>query len=409
MQGKILGSRYQVREYIAKGGFGTTYLAVDTQLPGRDLCVVKELSSTIHDPKLLQVARRLFKAEASALHNLGHHTQIPELWAYFEEDEQFYLVQQYIPGHTLEQELNDPDVWSESKVIALLVDILQILDFIHAQGVIHRDLKPANIIRRQSDRQLVLVDFGTVKNMLQGQTNSGQLTIPVGTQGYMPTEQARGKPQATSDLYALGIIAIQALTKVEPLELEEDDHGELQWSHLAQVSPQLKHILTKMTRYNPKDRYQSAAAALQDLIAMNEFETSQPKSNPASDRSWTEDSLPTVAVTELSGNNIITQLVSTNTNELDLSRKNPDLVLANQQTTTIEHILPISNSQLPKSKTTRVGLIAKLAIALGVVLVGAISWLLMQSDDSTPQLESSPPNNSETPRLDQGKGFRDNL
>lgn len=265
MKGKILGSRYQVLEYIAEGGFGRTYLAQDIQLPEKNLCVVKQLAPSFNAPKLLEIARRLFKTEATALHNLGHHPQIPELLAYFEEAEKFYLVQQYIKGQTLERELIISSLWTPNKVVDLLRDCLGILQYIHAQGVIHRDLKPANLIRRHRDQKIVLVDFGTVKNVLQGQTTLPQLTVAVGTQGYMPIEQARGKPRATSDLYALGIIGIQALTGVKPLELKEDGQGEIMWSHLVDAKPELKEVLTKMTRYNYVDRYQSAQSILNAL------------------------------------------------------------------------------------------------------------------------------------------------
>ena len=146
-----------------------------------------------------------------------------------------------------------------------LRDCLNVLQYIHEQGVIHRDIKPANLIRRHRDSKIVLVDFGTVKNILQGQTSLSQLTVAVGTQGYMPIEQARGKPRSTSDLYALGIIGIQALTGVEPLNLEEDRHGEIIWSHLANTNHRLKDILTKMTRCHYRDRYQSARTVLEAI------------------------------------------------------------------------------------------------------------------------------------------------
>ena len=265
MKGKILGSRYRVIEYIAEGGFGKTYLAEDTLLPGKDLCVVKQLSPSFSAPKLLAVARRLFKTEAKALHSLGHHPQIPELLAYFEEAEKFYLVQQYIQGRTLDTELTQGKVWATNKVIELLRDCLNILQFIHEQGVIHRDIKPANLIRRHADNKIVVVDFGTVKEVLQGQTTLAQLTVAVGTQGYMPLEQARGKPRSTSDIYALGMIGIQALTGTKPLNLPEDKNNELVWSHLANTNHRLIEILTKMTRYYYGDRYQSARSILAAL------------------------------------------------------------------------------------------------------------------------------------------------
>ena len=269
MQGKILGSRYRVIEYIAEGGFGKTFLAEDTQLPGKDRCVVKQLFPSVDDPNFIQIARRLFGTEAETLNTLGVHNQIPRLMAYFEEDEKFYLVQQYIEGHTLSNELVSESAWSEDKVVDLLKDCLGILDFIHSKNVIHRDVKPDNLIRRQSDNRLVLVDFGTVKAVIAEQTQLVPSTVAVGTRGYMPTEQARGKPRTTSDIYALGIIAIQALMGVHPTQLEEDDNGEIIWQEQAQCSPQLKSIVAKMTRYHFKERYQSASETIAALNSLS--------------------------------------------------------------------------------------------------------------------------------------------
>jgi serine/threonine protein kinase len=281
VKGKILGSRYQVLEYIAEGGFGKTYLAEDTQLPGKDLCIVKQLAPSFNSPKLLEIARRLFKTEATALHSLGHHPQIPELLAYFEEAEKFYLVQQYIAGQTLDQKLTPHQPWSAAQVIELLRDCLNVLRFIHDKGVIHRDLKPTNLILRNTDNKIVLVDFGSVKNILQGQGSIEQLTVAVGTQGYMPIEQARGKPNSTSDLYALGVIGIQALTGVKPLDLDEDENGEIIWSHLVDTTPELRQILTKMTRYSHRERYPSAQSVLNALDSCDDTVVTKPQSSSA--------------------------------------------------------------------------------------------------------------------------------
>ena len=272
MQGTILGSRYRVLEYIAKGGFGKTYLAEDTQLPGRDKCVVKQLYPSLDDSNFVKIARRLFKTEAETLNTLGSHDQIPRLLAYFEEEEKFYLVQQYIKGHTLSKELPAGKPWSEAKVIELLKDCLNILDFIHSENVIHRDVKPDNLIRRVADNKLVLVDFGTVKEVIAEQTQLVPGTVAVGTRGYMPTEQARGKPRTTSDIYALGIIGIQAITGISPLSFAEDDDGELVWQSEANISRQLAEILTKMTRYHFKNRYQSATEAIESLNSLDNHE-----------------------------------------------------------------------------------------------------------------------------------------
>jgi serine/threonine protein kinase len=293
VKGKILGSRYQVLEYIAEGGFGKTYLAEDTQLPGKDLCIVKQLAPSFNSPKLLEIARRLFKTEATTLHSLGHHPQIPELLAYFEEAEKFYLVQQYIAGQTLDQKLMPHQPWSAEQVIELLRDCLHVLRFIHDKGVIHRDLKPANLILRNTDKKIVLVDFGSVKNILQGQGSIEQLTVAVGTQGYMPIEQARGKPNSTSDLYALGVIGIQALTGVKALDLDEDENGEIIWSHLVDTTPELRQILTKMTKYSHRERYPSAQAVLDALSSCDDTVVSKPQARSSIEQAMNPSLLAT--------------------------------------------------------------------------------------------------------------------
>jgi serine/threonine-protein kinase len=184
---------------------------------------------------------------------LGDHPQIPRLLAYFDENQEFFLVQEYIDGHTLSEELIPGQPWSEDQVLQMLLEILGILEFVHQQGVIHRDIKPDNIIRRASDHKLVLVDFGAVKQVRSSlATVNGQstATVAIGTPGYMPTEQSQGRPRPNSDIYSLGIIAIQALTGISITQLQEDPHtGELLWQNLTPVKYRLALILSKMVRY----------------------------------------------------------------------------------------------------------------------------------------------------------------
>jgi serine/threonine-protein kinase len=267
MIGKLLDNRYQVIQVLAKGGFGQTYIAQDTRRPGNPICVVKHLKPTSSDPKVFETAKRLFHNEAETLERLGYHDQIPRLLAYFDENQEFFLVQEYIEGHPLNDELIPGQPWSEGQVLQMLQEVLGILEFVHQQGVIHRDIKPDNIIRRAIDNKLVLVDFGAVKQLSSSMVTVGgqpTATVAIGTPGYMPTEQSQGRPRPNSDIYSLGIIAIQALTGVPASELQDDpDTGEIRWQHLASVSYRLAGVLTKMVHYHFKDRYQTATEALQ--------------------------------------------------------------------------------------------------------------------------------------------------
>lgn len=266
----MLGSRYKILQPLCEGGFGATYIAEDTKYPDCPQCVVKKLHSDAEDSEFMAIARRMFIKEAQTLGKLGQHSQIPHLLAYFEEDGEFYLVQQYIRGETLTQELTPGRLWSEEEVIDLLQDLLQILDFVHQNGVIHRDIKPDNLIRRTLDSKLVLVDFGTVKEVMLTQYKGISSTVSIGTQGYMPNEQARGKPRFASDIYAAGMVAIQALTGVFPLDLPENQQGEIIWQDRVECSPLLREIISKMVRYHFQDRYHSAKEILTNLeIAKN--------------------------------------------------------------------------------------------------------------------------------------------
>ncbi|MEC4985673.1 MAG: serine/threonine-protein kinase, partial [Oscillatoria sp. PMC 1076.18] len=226
MLGKLLDGRYQIVQRLSSGGFGDTYIAEDTRRPGNPQCVVKHLLPTNSDPNYLAIVRRLFNNEAEILEKLGEHPQIPQLLAYFEAEEEFYLVQQLIIGHTLTRELIPNQPWTESAVIELLKDVLTIFQFVHSYNVIHRDLKPDNFLRRKQDGKLFLIDFGSVKQIREPlnttQANLNPNTVVVGTLDYMAAEQKQGNPQLNSDIYSLGLIAIQALTGIYPKQLKQD-------------------------------------------------------------------------------------------------------------------------------------------------------------------------------------------
>jgi CHASE2 domain-containing sensor protein/predicted Ser/Thr protein kinase len=263
----LLDGRYQAEHTLGAGGFGVTYLARDTKRPGKPQCVIKQLVPARRDASFVSLARRLFNTEAEILAKLGHHAQIPHLLAYFEHQQEFYLVQEFIDGTPLNLELEGAIVpWSEVQVLDLLRQLLPVLGFIHSQHVIHRDLKPGNIIRDRHRGKLVLIDFGAVKEIQPQVTEDQDRTISIGTRGYTPPEQYAGQPNYTSDIYALGSIAIEALTNTHPRYLPVDDTtGNLIWQDRTTVSPELSQVLTKMVAYHFRDRYQSATAVLMDL------------------------------------------------------------------------------------------------------------------------------------------------
>lgn len=276
MLGKLLKGRYQIVDTLNGGGFCQTYLANDISIAGSSICVIKHLKSAPSYANYLPMGE-LLDREAEALKKLGSYDRVPQLLAHFEEDNEFYLVQELIVGHPLTEELHPHERWSEVQVTELLQEALGILEYIHSQGLIHRDIKPSNLIRRSSDRQLILIDFGAVKQAWTqvitegGKTSTNYAfgvaaTIAIGTPGYTPPEQERGIPRPNSDIYALGAIAIQAITGLDPTQILEDpETGELLWQQHASVSDRLVSIINKMVRYHFKERYQSATEVLQAL------------------------------------------------------------------------------------------------------------------------------------------------
>ena len=274
-----LNGRYQVIQVLGHGGFGETFLAEDTYLPSRRRCVIKQLK-LLNNPQMNQVGQQKFQQErfgreAATLEKLGEGSdQIPKLFAYFAENEEFYLIQEWIQGPTLTDVVTAAETISEPEVKNILVSLLSVLIYVHSGGIIHRDIKPDNIILRNLNNQPVLIDFGAVKETVATVINAqgkSDRSIVVGTPGFMAPEQAAGRPIYASDLYSLGLTAIYMLTGKHPQQLELDSEtGEILWhKYGTKVSPELTAVLDRAINYHPRDRYTTAQKMLEAIQATN--------------------------------------------------------------------------------------------------------------------------------------------
>ncbi len=279
--GTNLQNRYQVLKVLGQGGFGRTYLAEDRNRFGEP-CVLKELVPAMTDASSLAKAKDLFHREARILYGI-QHPQVPKFSERFEQGNRFFLVQEYIPGKTLRQILDERLLQgtpcSVAEVRQLLLSLLPVLAYLHDRGIIHRDISPDNIILRTSDHLPVLIDFGAVKAALtQSQAASSQ-TI-VGKPSYAPPEQMQtGTVYPSSDLYALAVTAIALLTGKSPDELYDAHWRTWQWQRWVRVSPDLATVLNRMLSDRPGDRY---ASAREVLAALQSPQPSLPPPVPSS-------------------------------------------------------------------------------------------------------------------------------
>ncbi|MBR8840407.1 MAG: GUN4 domain-containing protein [Stigonema ocellatum SAG 48.90 = DSM 106950] len=269
----LLAERYRATKQIGQGGFGRTFKAIDEYKPSQPNCVIKQFLPQAQGTSNIEKASELFKVEAAQLDELGHtHPQIPELLAYFIQDNQQYLVQEFIDGQNLADEIKQNGAFNEDQIIALLNSLLPVLQFVHSKQVIHRDIKPENIIRR-NDGELVLVDFGAAKTLKP--TALSVTGTVIGTAGYTSPEQAMGKATFASDIYSFGVTCLNLLTHIEPFELFDVMEGEWVWRDylLIPVSNSLAQVLDKMVEGAVKRRYQTAIEVMQALNPPNTVPT----------------------------------------------------------------------------------------------------------------------------------------
>ncbi|MEO1375121.1 MAG: bifunctional serine/threonine-protein kinase/formylglycine-generating enzyme family protein [Cyanobacteria bacterium J06635_10] len=261
----ILAGRYEIIRQLGGGGFALTFLAKDIMQPSKTLCVVKQLRPNQTHERIIE----FFNQEAVVLEKLGKYDRIPQLLAHFQEDDNLYIVQEFIEGHDLNNEICEGKRLSEAYVRELLQDVLEVLSLVHQQGVIHRDIKPHNLMRCENNGEIYLIDFGAVKEIGSLMLTSGGEIVSsmiIGTPGYMPNEQNNGRSCLASDIYALGMTAIKALTGIKPSELQENpETGEVVWLEQVKVSQHLGEVITKMVRRHHSMRYSCAKDVLQAL------------------------------------------------------------------------------------------------------------------------------------------------
>ncbi len=271
----LLRERYRAIKPLGRGGFGRTFLAVDEDKPSKPRCAIKQFFPLSQGTSSSEKAAELFNREAVRLDELGKHPQIPELLAHFQQERYQYLVQEFIEGQNLQQELAGAGAFSENQIRSLLNDLLPVLEFVHSRNVIHRDIKPPNIIRRRVSQtpiiytyptltgELVLVDFGAAK-LVEGLRETGTV---IGSPEFVAPEQIRGQAVYASDLYSFGVTCIYLLTQISPFDLFDINQDTWVWRDFlkVEIDPKLGRILDKMIEPSLSRRYKSVAEVLQDL------------------------------------------------------------------------------------------------------------------------------------------------
>ncbi|MGL6340716.1 MAG: protein kinase domain-containing protein [Waterburya sp.] len=388
--GQTIQGRYYVVKQLGRGGVGVTFVAQDQQCFNSQ-CVVKQLKPRSANQKTLEIARRLFNREAEIMNRLGHCDRIPRLLAYFEHDHDFFLVQELIEGHDLSQEIIAGEPWSEEKTITLLKDILEVLLVVQQHSVIHRDLKPSNLMRRQQDDKIILIDFGSVKQIsTQVIDATGQVkpTIAVGTKSYMPMEQMMGRPGFHSDIYAVGMIAIQALTGVPPKQLNTDDDGEIIWRNRLNTQvhyqPRFLDILDKMVRRLHQERYSSAGVVLSELEQLDAEKNNTKDTIVIANRQSSKPSETVVTPPPPPpDSDRTTEIVRPANSSLN---HNPSPPIENP----VQYYKPPTPSRRSSSKPkSKLKIISMILGGVTLLLVGLGSWLFIKNQTTEPEIKLS--------------------
>lgn len=285
--GLILNQRFRPIEMIGQGGFGRTFKGIDEHNFSESKCLIKQLlpldttgvprtsinllsKSITRGRQAIDQIPEIYRTEVVQLANLNH-PQIPKLISNFEQDGYSYIIQEFVEGRNLEEELKRKGAFNEGQVLQIFIELLPIIKYIHTENIIHRDIKPENILRPIGEKPLVLVDFGAAKLFAPREDDDEfetSVQFGIGTPSYMAPEQQKGREVLSSDLYSLGVTCIRLLTNATPEELFDDGTNSWVWKDRCQVSNKLGLILDKLLEFGTTHRYQSSDEVLEDVYKL---------------------------------------------------------------------------------------------------------------------------------------------
>ena len=258
----IIGGRYRVTKPLGGGGMKMVYLAEDMRLASR-LCALAEMVDSFTDPTMQQQAVAAFQREADMLAQLSNE-HIPRVFDRFSDQNHHYLVMEFIDGVTLEDELKANNGKLEAdRVIDIALQVLDTLQYLHnlEPPVVYRDLKPSNVMLGRNG-QVKLIDFGIARFFLP-QSNATM----IGTQGYAPPEQYRGRAESRSDLYALGATMHHALSGRDPAAEPPFSFPKLR-TLCIDINPALADLVDQALEYDLVHRMADAAEFKERLLAI---------------------------------------------------------------------------------------------------------------------------------------------
>ncbi|MEA5532765.1 serine/threonine-protein kinase [Crocosphaera sp. XPORK-15E] len=260
---QLLMNRYKIIGDLVSHKFSKTYLGEDLGFSTQTFCIIRQFPSQSEDIK------KRFQRNATSLRLLSKHPNIPNLLADFEENDYYYLVQEFMEGQLLSQTLIDGQPWTQKAVIQFLKDILGILKFVHDNNIIHREINPDNFMIRNFDKAPVLIGFGGIKEIEKELASEQGISINLSNKHYMAPEQAIGIPKPCSDIYSVGKIALQALTGKHPRAIKvQFDTLKVCWNNYPDIDQSLSQIVDKMIAYDFKQRYRSVSEVLDALESL---------------------------------------------------------------------------------------------------------------------------------------------
>ena len=377
MIGQIVDKRYCIIKPISSNILGQTYLAGDTHRPGSPQCLVRKIQLNNFQPENREIILSLFQQKVEKIDSLSKHDQLPNLLAYFHEENNIYLVEDYILGLSIAEELAIGKPLLETEVVNILEEVLEILVFIHNQGEIHGQITPSNLIRRAYDQKFVLIRLGLereIKTILElekqsSQSNNSNSNNNSDSSLYISSEQSQGNLHPNIDIYALGMIALRALTGLSPQDLlQQQQHHKnsglvMPWHHLLVCSPVLADIINKMVNSQVRQGYHSASEILAELKKLRIFIRN--KIDAKKDEIITQlEEIEFLLPPFEPDTNSVEQLLDNQNKQVDINHQKS--VQPNQQ------LLPIQKQQQKKVKFAFMGLL------LIIIIAGLVTTYLWQ-------------------------------